>query len=146
MCHSTSRQYYLSSNFRTETRHILIRPNFRPHHHLPPHVPRIQIGSLRSDTAAGRHQGLKIFSASIIRASALNTGIYIRRAYARVQVHACACACTHRLCTRLRIGHLGVPRCLPEEANGQFDGLGYHRGLSSRMSRKRKQRSSYRYI
>lgn len=42
--------------------------------------------SLRGDATAGRHQGLKIFSTSIIRASALNTGIYIRRVYAHVQV------------------------------------------------------------
>jgi len=66
--------------------------NFHLRHHPPPHGPQIQIGSLQSDAAAGRHQGLKIFSASIIRASALNTGIYIRRAHVcrctRMRVHA----------------------------------------------------------
>lgn len=43
-------------------------------------------GGGERDATADRHQGLKIFSTSIIRAGALNTGIYIRRVYAHVQI------------------------------------------------------------
>lgn len=73
--------------------------------------------SLRGDATADRHQGLKIFSTSIIRAGALNTGIYIRRVYAhagitRVRVRI-ARAFVHVLGT---LDH----RCMPGEANDQF--------------------------
>lgn len=54
--------------------------------HIPVCCPDPNQISLRGDTTAGRHQGLKIFSTSIIRAGALNTGIYIQRVYAHVQV------------------------------------------------------------
>jgi len=73
---------YLFSNFwnqfRTEFSSYVITYFYMLH--------RFKLDLSKGDATADWHQGLKIFSTSIIRADALNTGIYIRRVYAHVQV------------------------------------------------------------